>query len=184
VTAVVETAPAPVPDWGYLRRVAYSSCRHIPSWVSRDDLVQEANLAAWQAAARWREDGGSSFTGFVTRRAVGAVRDTLRDNQRSSRSGRTRPLLVPLDGTPDPPTIDRDTVLDNDLRETLDRAIDRLPPRQRHVVTGRFLHGRSNADLSRELGVSESAVSVVVARALKRLQQDFYLRDWLGLAVV
>ena len=33
------------------------------------------------------------------------------------------------------------------------------------------------------LGVSESAVSMLMAGALKRLEQDFCLRDWLGLTV-
>lgn len=183
-TAVVETAPAPVPDvdWDYLRRVAYASCRHIPRWVQRDDLIQEANLAAWQAAGRWREDGGSSFVRFVTERAVGGVRDSLRNHQPSSRSGKARLVFVPLDEHHDPPATDRDTVLDIDLRTTLDQALDRLTPRQRHVVVERFLHGRTNSDVGRELGITESAVSVMGTRALKRLQQDVYLQDWVGLA--
>src|SRR5687767_14251048 len=69
--------PDPEPDvnWDNLRRAALASCRHIPPWVSRDDLVQEAYLAGWRAASRWRPDGGSSLTPYVIQRAVGAVRD-------------------------------------------------------------------------------------------------------------
>jgi RNA polymerase sigma factor (sigma-70 family) len=150
--------------------------------VARDDIVQEASIAAWSAAGRWRANGGSSFTAFVTARTVGAVRDVLRAHSPSTRGGRARPVLVPLDQTTDFPSMERDTVLDIDLRETLDRALDRLPPKQRHVVVQRFFHHRTNGDVGRDLGLTESAVSLISKGALNRLQLDVDLRDWIGLA--
>lgn len=184
-TPAVDTAAVPDVDWDYLRRVAYANCRHMPPWVSRDDLVQEANMAAWRATSRWREEGGSSFTRFVTRRAAGAVRDVMREHQPSTRAGRTRPFFVPLEeGADRSHTEDSvlDTVLDTDLRQTLERALDRLPWRQRHVVVERFLHNRTNGDVGRDLEITGSAVSLIAKGALKRLQQDVNLRDWIGLA--
>jgi RNA polymerase sigma factor (sigma-70 family) len=174
--------PDPEVDWDNLRRAALASCRHIPSWVSRDDLVQEAYLAGWRAASRWRPDGGSSFTPYVIQRAVGAVRDVLREHSPSTRSGLARPVGVPLADAPEPATSDRDAVLDIDLQETLERALGRLAPRQRHVIVERFLHNRVNDDVGRDLGISGSAVSLLATGALKRLQQDAALRDWVGLA--
>lgn len=181
-TLSAETTLVPEIDWDCLRRAAYASCRHIPSWVPRDDLIQEANLAAWQATSRWREDGGSSFTNFVTQRAVGAVRDVLREHAPLTRSGRVRLSFVCLGEGVDPPTADRDTVLDIGLRETLERAMDRLRPRERQVVTERFFHNRTNGEVGRDLGITDSAVSLIATKALKRLEQDFSLRDWVGLA--
>ncbi|MDQ1518331.1 MAG: sigma factor [Actinomycetota bacterium] len=176
--------PGSVPevDWDHLRRAAVASCRHIPQWVSRDDLVQEASLAGWRAASRWRPDGGSGFTPFVTQRAVGAVRDVLREHSSSTRSGHVRPVDVPFSQGHEPATNDRDTVLDIDLHETLERALGRLSPRQRHVIVERFLQGRVSDDIGRDLGITGSAVSLLVAAALKRLSADGTLRDWVGLA--
>ena len=172
----------PEVDWDNLRRAAVASCRHVPPWVSRDDLVQEAYLAGWRAAGRWRPDGGSSFAPFVTQRAVGAVRDVLREHGPSTRAGLARPVGVPLATVPEPTTSDRDTVLDIDLQETLQRALRRLTPKQRHVIVERFLHHRMNDDIGRDMGISGSAVSLLATGGLKRLQQDVALRDWVGLA--
>jgi RNA polymerase sigma factor (sigma-70 family) len=183
-----QPAPAPVPvpvpdlDWDYLQRVAVASCRHIPSWVSRDDIVQEASLAGWRAAGRWRPDGGSSFMPFVIQRAVGAVRDELRGHSRSTRSGLVRPLGVSLADAPEPATTDRDTVLDIDLHETVERALGCLTPRQRLVIVERFLRNRTNEDIGQDMGISGSAVSLLATGGLKRLHRNVALRDWVGLA--
>ena len=177
-------APPPVPDvdWDRLRRMAIASSRHIPPWVSRDDLVQEAYLAGWRAAGRWRPDGGSSLMPYVTQRAVGAVRDVLREHSPSTRGGLVRPMGVPLDDAPETATTDRDTTLDVDLQETLQRALGRLTPRQRHVIVERYLRNRTNDDIGQDLGISASAVSLLATSALKRLHDDVALRDWVGLA--
>lgn len=178
--------PAPAPaldvDWDYLRRVAVSKCGHIPLWVSRDDLVQEASLAGWRAASRWRPDGGASFMPYVIQRAVGAVRDELRGHSRSTRSGLVRPVGVSLADAPEPATTDRDTVLDIDLHETVERALGCLTPRQRHVIVERFLHNRTNEDIGQDLEISGSAVSLLATGGLKRLHRNVALRDWVGLA--
>jgi len=177
-------APRLVPevDWDHLRRVAVASCRHVPLWVSREDLVQEASLAGWRAAGRWQPDGGAGFTPFITRRALGAVRDVLREHSPSTRAGLARPINIPLGDAPELVTTDRDTVLDMDLQATLDRALRRLTPKQRHVIVERFLHNRGNDDIGRDLGISGSAVSLLATGGLKRLQEDGALRDWVGLA--
>jgi RNA polymerase sigma factor (sigma-70 family) len=150
--------------------------------VSRDDLVQEAYLAGWRAASRWRPDGGSSFTPYVNQRGVGAVRDVLREHSGLTRAGLARPFGVPLAAVPEPATTDRDTVLDIDLRNTLQRALGGLTPKQRHVIVERFLHHRINDDIGRDLGISGSAVSLLATGGLKRLRRDAALRDWVGLA--
>jgi RNA polymerase sigma factor (sigma-70 family) len=166
-------------DWNAVRGVAYASCRNMPSWVPRDDLIQEASLAAWQAAGRWRQDGGSSLGGFVAQRAVGAVRDVMRKNAASTRNGTLRPVMVPLHEHRDPPAA---VGTDVDLRVTFDQALDRLPPRQRHVVVEHFLNDRTIIDVGRDLGVSGAAVSLIGKSALRRLRQDANLREWIGMA--
>jgi RNA polymerase sigma factor (sigma-70 family) len=177
-----ETGTVEVPDldWNAVRGLAYASCRNMPQWVPRDDLLQEASLAAWQAAGRWRQDGGSSLAGFVAQRAVGAVRDVMRKNAASTRDGTLRPVLVPLDEHRDPPAALSDT--DVDLRVTFDQALDRLPPRHRHVVIEHFLNDRTIIDVGRDLGVTGAAVSLIGKSALRRLRQDENLREWIGLA--
>lgn len=55
-------------------------------------------------------------------------------------------------------------------RETLTRAVRRLPRRQREVVVLRFFLDLSVAQTASALGTSEGAVKAYAARALKRLR--------------
>jgi RNA polymerase sigma factor (sigma-70 family) len=106
----------------------------------------------------------------------------MRDHSPSTRSGLARCFGISVADVPELAITDRDTVLDMDLRETVERALGSLDPRQRFVVVERFLHNRTNDDIGRELGISGSAVSLLATAGLKRLQCNVALRDWVGLA--
>jgi RNA polymerase sigma factor (sigma-70 family) len=93
-----------------------------------------------------------------------------------------RPVQVSLAEASEPVTTDRDTVLDVDLHETLERALGHLSAKQRHVIVERFLHNRMIDDVGRDLGISGPAVSRLATGALERLQWDDTLRDWVGFA--
>jgi RNA polymerase sigma factor (sigma-70 family) len=57
-----------------------------------------------------------------------------------------------------------------DLRPHLDAALAALPAAQRNAVILRYLDGKSQAEVARELGCSESTVSAALSRALERLR--------------
>lgn len=55
---------------------------------------------------------------------------------------------------------------------TLNRAVERLPRRQRTAVVLRFVVGLSVAEVAVELGCAEGTVKSLTHRALSRLRQD------------
>lgn len=64
-----------------MRRLARSigrSAAAVAPWITPDDLEQEGQIAALEAARRWRTTGGSSRAVFVERRVRGAMLDALR----------------------------------------------------------------------------------------------------------
>ncbi|WP_433306284.1 sigma-70 family RNA polymerase sigma factor [Actinoplanes sp. CA-030573] len=58
-----------------------------------------------------------------------------------------------------------------DDRTSVERLICRLPERERRILALRFYGNRSQADIARELGVSQMHVSRLLARALTWLRQ-------------
>ncbi|HXS17317.1 MAG TPA: sigma-70 family RNA polymerase sigma factor, partial [Polyangiaceae bacterium] len=56
------------------------------------------------------------------------------------------------------------------MRETLARAVDQLPMRERHIVAAHYFRGVKFKDLGTELGVSEPRISQLHSRAMQRLR--------------
>jgi RNA polymerase sigma factor FliA len=71
----------------------------------------------------------------------------------------------------DDPEVDPDQSLDAaETTVLLGEAVDALPERERAVVSAYYRQGRSMRDIAEELGVSESRISQLHARALKMLR--------------
>jgi RNA polymerase sigma factor for flagellar operon FliA len=58
----------------------------------------------------------------------------------------------------------------HDVSRTLARAVDKLPERERHIVSKHYFEGMKFKDLGRMLGVSEPRVSQLHSRAMGRLK--------------
>ena len=52
----------------------------------------------------------------------------------------------------------------------LGRGLDALPERQRRIVELRYFREWSNAEIARELGLTEGNVRVILSRALDKLE--------------
>lgn len=85
---------APAPPWEHAARIA--AARHRPPHLDRDDALQIARLAAWQASQRWRPGRGANMLTWCTRRASGALADERRT------WARRHLATVPLDRCPEP----------------------------------------------------------------------------------
>jgi RNA polymerase sigma factor for flagellar operon FliA len=69
------------------------------------------------------------------------------------------------------PEVDPDQALDAaETTVMLGEAVEALPERERAVITAYYRQGRSMRDIAEELGVSESRISQLHARALKMLR--------------
>jgi RNA polymerase sigma-70 factor (ECF subfamily) len=123
-----------------------------------EDCAQEAYLRAFQAWARWRDDGPAEA--WVHRIAIN-VAVTTRRRERLRQMGE---MILHL-GQPRvaDPTDTRVPELVRELRA--------LPSRQAAALVLRYLHGYSNREIAQALGVPERTVASRLAAGLRRLRE-------------
>ncbi|MFI1301888.1 RNA polymerase sigma factor [Streptomyces sioyaensis] len=98
------------------------------------------------------------------------LQDCLTDrHRRRARLARREQLTADLPEPEDPQSFGVETPL------AIAEAIDQLPPRQREVITLKYLVGLDNHEIAVTLGISHPTVSLHAKRARQRL------RDSLGL---
>ncbi|MGW1062074.1 SigE family RNA polymerase sigma factor [Micromonospora sp. NBC_01412] len=143
---------------GWLRREAYHICG---DWHEADDLVQ---MALWKMHRQWPSLAKGAGLGAYARRIV--VRDFLTE-RRHSRWRREVLMLAPADAGPSFEQSDG-----TEDRAVLVQALRRLGPRQRAVLTLRFLADLSVQQTARRLGCTPGTVTSQTVRALAALRQD------------
>lgn len=118
-----------------------------------DDLAQETLLAAWRALRQWRGDG--SFGGWLRAIATRRFLD-LRRTQRIA--------TQPLGETDAPPHHDG-----IEQRIAIDRALARLPHRERAVALLLFAYGHSQSEAATMLGLPLGTLKSIAVRARSAL---------------
>lgn len=114
-----------------------------------DDLAQESLLAAWRSLSQWRGDGG--FGGWLRTIATRRFLDARR-----RRTVPTRPMS-PLD----------DLAHDDgtEQRVAIDRALRRLPDRERAAALLLFAEGWTHTEAAAILGLPLGTLKSIAARA-------------------
>jgi RNA polymerase sigma-70 factor (ECF subfamily) len=64
-----------------------------------------------------------------------------------------------------------------DLRDTLRRALAKLPERTAEMFALRFFEGYTNPEIAKLMGISQIVVAVTVHRARKKLQDELKKQD-------
>jgi RNA polymerase sigma-70 factor (sigma-E family) len=125
-------------------------------WQTSQDLVQTALAATWR---RW---------GDLTRRDMPElyVRKVMVNTYRRWRRRRWR-NEIPVDRLPEFTAV---PLSDIELRQSLLRALDKLTPRQRAVLTLRYLDDRTESQVAQILGCSISTVKAHTSQAFTRLR--------------
>ncbi len=150
------------------REVAFRTAWLITrSSAEAEDAAQEAFVKAFYALGRFRV--GEAFRPWILR----IVSNEAKNRRRST--GRRERLTVRLaqdrgsgGAAPSPET----AALGRELREALLRAIDRLPERERLVVTYRYLLELTEAETATALGVRPGTVKSRLSRGLGHLRQE------------
>jgi len=138
------------------------------------DLLQEAFVKAYVNIRNFR--GGSTFYTWLYRILVNLCRDFLR---------RKRTRLKVLVDAPEPPdeedeilleAVDEgpgpaDALLNKEIREKVDEAINMLPERQRSVFILKHIQGMKLDEIALVMNCSESTAKVHLFRATKSLQK-------------
>ena len=121
-----------------------------------EDVAAETFARAWRAWA-----GGSRPPGQDVAWLLAIARNIATDRWRRIRRRASRPAGRSA----------QDTFADAEQRLWLDALARTLPPRQREVIALRYHRDLSDADIGKVMGLSESGVRSLVARAISTLRQ-------------
>jgi RNA polymerase sigma-70 factor, ECF subfamily len=119
------------------------------------DATQEAFVSAWRTLPRLREV--AAFDGWLNRIVANASYSMLR---RRRRLREIPPALLVNEYDPDAET-PPDHMTESDAivqRDTIDRAFDRLLPKERTILVLRYVDDRPLAEIARSLGVPTGTV--------------------------
>jgi len=133
-----------------------------------EDLAQETFLKAWRALEQF--DGRAPFEHWLSRIAVRTALDHLRREKR-----RRNEIALPDLGEDALDWLRRadeeGELSARDAAEILHRALRRLPPADRVVITMQELEGRSVKEIAAATGASRIAVRVRAVRARAKLKR-------------
>jgi RNA polymerase sigma factor FliA len=175
-----------------VRKIAGGFQRKLPRNVLREDLIAAGMSGLWDAIRRHPDGGDDSFEWYVRVRIRGAILDELRAQDWLPR--RARAAAEANAGTeayvPPPSVVRIDDVSEWEqnrcladassseaavaakfTQETLAKAVELLPERERHIVSSHYFRGVKFKDLGAELGVSEPRISQLHSRAIARLKE-------------
>jgi RNA polymerase sigma factor FliA len=165
----------------------------LPAGVDTDDLVSNGVLGLAEAFDRYDSSRGVAFEAFAIPRVKGAIIDAIRDadwvprkaRQRARMTGEPVAMLVSMDesrSSDDGEQTTAERIADDgqvepgaDLlaaenRRELVGALNRLPERERMIVTLHYFERVALQDIARALSVTESRVSQLHTRALRMLR--------------
>jgi RNA polymerase sigma factor for flagellar operon FliA len=176
----------PMAGMSLVRQIAASVARRLPTHVDRDELVSLGALGWVEARARFDASRGVPFAGYAATRIRGAILDGLRAVDTLSRGDRKR---AKADSEPTMPRIVNDeseidaavasdadasdVLQQEEMRQELRTAIDKLPARDRYILSRHFFDDVPMRALGTELGVTESRISQIVTAAIGKLRQQF-----------
>jgi RNA polymerase sigma factor for flagellar operon FliA len=156
----------PDPDLWLVFRIADELSTAYGGRVEAGDLVTDGFYGLLRARRTWSPDGGASFRTWARLLIKRQIADGLRAYY--GRHGRKAVLRFS----------EVSTRFDLDLshREDLDTRLDvetflaLLPERERRILTGVDLEGRTAVAVGRELGLGEARMSQLRKQSLARLQ--------------
>jgi len=147
--------------------------RQVYGEMDREDLFQEGMLGLMEASERYQPDRGASMATFGARRAVGAMKDQIRDLARRSRE---QPV-ADLDASPfSAATGIQQRHLESQVRvirfgEFLRNEWKRLTKRHQAVLHLRYFEGASVREVGMRFRVSSATASRWEHQALDCLRE-------------
>ena len=125
------------------------------------DAVQDLFIKLWDS--RDTLDNVHNPMGYSIRLLKNMCIDRIRKESRHARADLSDEIAS--DDTADGPQAVKEQA------ERLMRAVRKLPERQREVLEMKLLHGMSNEQISKETGMSNLAVRVMISRARTKLRE-------------
>jgi RNA polymerase sigma factor for flagellar operon FliA len=173
---------------GFARAVASRALDPRCRGADREDLVAWGIVGLVQAARRFRDDAGAPFGAYAARRVRGQVLDALRERDPLTRSAR-RAYREARDQDADLPPPIVEVSLDRCVAAGLDpspsascrtqrdrrwarvaRELRHIDPVERKVLVLSFARGLTLREIGAQIGLSESGVCRLRARALRHVR--------------
>ncbi len=175
---------------GFARAVANRAVDPRCHGADREDLVAWGILGLVQAARRYEPESGATFGAYAARRVRGQVLDALRERDPLTRSAR-KAFRLARERDPELPApvveVSLDAYLDagrdptgaavSTCRAVRDRrwagaaaALRSLPEVERTVLVLSYARGLTLREIGAQVGLSESGVCRLRARALRRVR--------------
>lgn len=155
-------------------KIYHSAFQILRNRQDAEDSLQRSFQRAFTSLRRFRED--SSFSTWMTRVATNEALQLLRQRRRNkvllgkdNEASDARGALDPTDKQPTP----EQALVKKEMRGAVVRAISKLQPRLHIVVLLREVHGLTNAETARRLGLTVSAAKARTFRAKCHLRRDF-----------
>ena len=175
---------------GFARAVASRAIDPRCRGADREDLIADGVLGLVQAARRYRGDRGASFGAYAARRVRGQILDALRERDPLTRSARrafraaqrasedggvASPAAPPyvevsLDRIGDVAEVHRAPEHRDERWPQVASALRDLTPLERRVLVLSYGRGLTLREIGGEIGLSESGVCRLRARALARVR--------------
>lgn len=146
-----------------LARLARSQMRLSP-WVELDDLVSAGELVLFKAARQF-DSSRDDFRSWVAFRVFRELRETCQERGSRETSCRDRNTR-----TEPSPGAQVDRISRQRRPNVVSIALGRLPELQRDVLTARYFHGESVAEISERLHLSRRSVGVLCRDGLNRIR--------------
>jgi RNA polymerase sigma factor FliA len=174
---------------GFARAVASRALDPRCRGADREDLVAWGLVGLVQAGRRYRDDAGAPFGAYAARRVRGQVLDALRERDPLTRSARRAYRAArELDAELPPPVVevslDRCVAAGIEPRATVSvrsvcrsrqwkrvaRELRHIDPVERRVLVLSFARGFTLKEIGMRIGLSESGVCRLRARALRHVR--------------
>lgn len=130
----------------------------------RDDLLQEAEIAYWQAAQRFDPARGCKLSTYAMVRIRGALLDWLRQVDYRQRGSEIEPILLPGDihaaGNDSP-----------ERSALLHLALNKLTAAERREILLYYCHGYKLREIGTMTGTTEAAACMRMKRTTTKLRR-------------
>ena len=153
--------------------IHYKLSAHLRRDADVDDVLQETLLRAYRDIDRFEYKAPGSFLSWLARIADHVIVDAARSQNRQKRAGEHVPFRSESNpGGPEP--VDSHTpsrvFRENESLGRFVETLARLPEDYRRVILLAKVEGLSTSDVAERMGKSNQAVSLLLHRAIQRLQ--------------
>jgi RNA polymerase sigma-70 factor (ECF subfamily) len=153
----------------YQREVYGLACRIINDSEEAKDLAQQAFLQAFVHIKSFRQD--AQFRTWLFRIAINQCYNFLKSRKKFGDPVDVNDMVIVGHESPESDLVSREN------RERLYAALEKLPAKQRAVITLKVEQGLSYQEISQVLGGTAGAARVNYCQALKTLKKFFQSED-------